>query len=310
MKKYIQPILTALGYYTIKKKWRWHQYITRLQKEDAHRKAEAMAWIEAIDQRLLPEVKKGGNVTVSLTSHSKRVTDFAPFAIYSIFHQTIMPNRIVLNINQEKWTDENLPELIKKLQIAGLEVNLCEDVGPHTKLLPALEKYPDDIIITVDDDIYYDKYLIEDLMTEYRLHASCVVCRDALVIGITPLGLLPYSDWQVATTNDTSHKLPLGVNGVLYAPHVFNKEVSNKSVYSHLCSKADDIWFMIQEVLQDIPVYVTSVSHHRGSSSVDHRNEYVEKGSNALHFQNTQHGGNDMQLSNLIEHYNLMFKLK
>ena len=135
MKKIIQPILTAIGYYKLKAKWRWRQNLAYWQKIDAQRKAEATAWIEAIDHRLLPEVKKSGNVTVSLTSHSKRVVDFAPFAIYSIFQQTELPNRIVLNINQDKWNEENLPELIKKLMIAGLEVNFCEDVGPHTNRL-------------------------------------------------------------------------------------------------------------------------------------------------------------------------------
>ena len=112
IKNILQPILSVIGYYSIKKKWRWHQYITRLQKEDAIRKAEATAWIEAIEHRLLPDVKETENLTVSLTSHGKRVADFAPFAIYSIFQQKVLPNRIVLNINQEKWNDGNQPESV------------------------------------------------------------------------------------------------------------------------------------------------------------------------------------------------------
>ena len=43
MKKYFRHLLKAIGYYTIKSKWRWHQYITRLQKADAIRKKEAIA---------------------------------------------------------------------------------------------------------------------------------------------------------------------------------------------------------------------------------------------------------------------------
>ena len=309
MKQYMQPILKAIGYYDVKTKWRWHQYISALQKADAERKAEAIAWIKVINHRLLPQVKKSGNVTVSLTSHSKRVSDFAPFAIYSIFHQTVLPNRIVLNINQDKWNEDNLPELIKKLQVAGLEVNFCEDVGPHTKLLPAMQRYPEDVIITVDDDIYYDETLLFDLLTEYHLHApNCVICRDALVVGVRGGEVLPYAQWNEANPSDELPILPLGVSGVLYAPHIFSKEVFNKDVFLSLCSHADDVWFMVQEQLDEISVYIVKESHHRAIQSVDHKNEYVAEGSSALHFQNMELGGNDKQLAELIKYYNVCFK--
>ena len=308
MKKYIQPILKALGYYSIKKKWRWHQYITRLQKEDAIRKAEATAWIEAIDHRLLPDVKKQDNVTVSLTSHSKRVADFAPFAIYSIFHQTVLPNRIVLNINREKWTDDNLPELIKKLQIAGLEVNLCEDVGPHTKLLSALQKFPDDIIITVDDDVYYGAELVEELMRGYLESSKlAVVARWAGVIQFKEGKMLPYTCWPDANGNEPTDSFysPLGVAGVLYPPHIFSDEVFDKSVFFKYCKRADDIWFTIQEFIHHVPVYYLKDTKWRHNVSVNHYAEYVENNSDALHFQNVECGMNDVQLNNLIEYYHI-----
>lgn len=307
MKKYIQPILKAFGYYKLKSKWRWHQYITRLQKEDAKRKAEATIRIEAIDHRLLPDIQANENITVSLTSHGKRVDNFAPFAIYSIFHQTILPNRIVLNINQEKWSDDNLPELIKKLQIAGLEVNLCEDVGPHTKLLPVLEKYPDDIIITVDDDVYYENSLIADLIADYHKKTEpCVICKSALVVGNEGSAILPYSQWPTATSENAQGQLisPHGFCGVLYAPHIFSEEIFNKSVYQTLCKYADDIWFSVMEIREHIPVHLSSRPNHN-MVEVDHYNEYVAQNSDALHFANAEGGRNDEQLKALVDYYGL-----
>ena len=306
MKKYLQTILKVIGYYNIKSKWRWHQYISRLQKEDAARKAEALAWIEAIDHRMLPDVKKKDNVTVSLTSHGKRVADFAPFAIYSIFHQTVLPHRIVLNINREKWTEDNLPELVKKLQIAGLEVNLCEDVGPHTKLLPTMEKYPDDVIITVDDDVYYDKGLIAGLLADYRQkNEPCVICKSALVVGLREGEILPYSKWKLAEDQTLDSLLsPYGFCGVLYAPHVFTKEVFNKAVYQKLCKFADDIWFTVMEIREHIPVYLSS-KHCADILYVDHSNEFDVLNSDALHFSNDGQGRNDIQLAALVEYYKL-----
>lgn len=307
IKNILQLILKAFGYYSIKKKWRWHQYITRLQKEDATRKAVAMGWIDAIDHRLLPDVKETENVTVSLTSHGKRVADFAPFAIYSIFQQNVLPNRIVLNINQEKWNDDNLPELIKKLQIAGLEVNFCEDVGPHTKLLPALQKYPDDVIITVDDDVYYDHNMIEDLISDYKKKSNpCVICKSALVVSTENGEFLPYTQWPMATKEISAEKLisPHGFCGVLYAPHIFSEEIFYKSVYQSLCKYADDIWFSVMEIKEHIPVYLSSIPKH-DVIYVDHYNEYVPTNSDALYFQNAGEGRNNVQLAALVEHYHL-----
>ena len=305
-KQIAQPILEAIGYYKIKSKWRWHQYISQLQKEDAKRKAEATAWIEAINHRLLPDTKAKDNITVSLTSHGKRVADFAPFAIYSIFHQTVLPNRIVLNINEEKWNDENLPDLIKRLQIAGLEVNLCEDVGPHTKLLPALQKYPDDIIITVDDDVYYENGLIADLIADYHQKSEpCIICKSALVVGSKEGVILPYSQWKRAENPSTEKLLsPYGFCGVLYSPHVFSQEVFNKAVYQTYCKNADDIWFSVIEIKEHIPVYLSLKPNHN-IVDVDHCNEYVANNSDALHFSNDGLGKNDEQLAALVEYYKL-----
>ena len=307
MKKYIQQLLNALGYYKLKAKWRWHQYIARLQKEDAKRKAEATAWIEAIDHRLLPKLKGTGNVTVSLTSHGKRVENFAPFAIYSIFHQTVLPNRIMLNINQDKWNEDNLPDLIKKLQIAGLEVNFCEDVGPHTKLLPAIQKYPEDVVITVDDDIYYDKELVEELVNTRKVSGkmNVVVCRTAKEISFRDGKMLPYSHWPEANPYSKACLSPYGWSGMLYSPHCFTDEVFNKSVYLTLCPKADDIWFTIMELIGNVPIVMVKNTHWTGNGDVNHTNEYVAKNSDALHFQNAENGGNDVQLAKLIEYYDL-----
>lgn len=307
IKQIVQPFLSSIGYYKLKSKWRWHQYISRLQKEDAARKAEAMAWIEAIDHRLLPDVKKKDNVTISLTSHGKRVADFAPFAIYSIFHQTVLPNRIVLNINEERWTEDSLPDLIKKLQIAGLEVNFCEDVGPHTKLLPALEKYPDDIIITVDDDVYYEDCLIEDLLADYQKQSElCVISKSALVVSYKDGTFLPYTQWPMATPETPQEALisPHGFCGVLYAPHIFSNEIFNKSVYREICKYADDIWFSMMEIKEHIPVYLSSKPMH-DVVYVNHYNEYVPTNSDALYFQNAGEGRNNVQLAALVEYYKL-----
>ena len=304
----IRPILRALGYYTIKAKWRKHQMISRLMEEDVRRIEKLKTEILAINHRILPGLSEK-NVTVSLTSHGKRVEQYAAFAIYSMLTQSELPNRIVLNIDQNQWTQDNLPELIKKLQVAGLEVNLCEDVGPHTKFLPTLEKYSDDIIITIDDDICYGAETLKVLLEEYRNSDwKTIICHEAAEIMRDESGyLLPYSQWKTAKIADKAQSRqysPMGFRGVLYPPHIFSNEIFNRKVYGELCPKADDIWFTIMEERENItvkPIINDEVTY----DDLDHRNEYIAENSDALHFTNNALGYNDVQLMALCKYYGL-----
>lgn len=308
MKKYIQPILKAIGYYKVKSKWRIRQTARRWQKEDAERNAKVRQEIYAIDKRILPAVQKSGNITVSLTSHGSRLERVAPYAIYSILQQTVLPNRIVLNIDQTQWNDDNLPELIKKLMVAGLEINYCEDVGPHTKLLPTLEKYPEDIVITVDDDIIYERVMVEELIRGYHeSDKKAIVTRWAVLIIFKDGKMQPYSIWPESSPSDPIDTLygPLGVAGVLYPPHIFTDEVFNKAVYRKLCKTADDIWYTIQAYINHIPVYYLRDTIWTANHPVDRYAEYVEQDSDALHFHNIENGHNDVQLKNLIDYYHI-----
>lgn len=304
----IQPILKASGYYKIKAKWRKHQMISRLMKEDRQRIEKLRNEILTINHRILPRLGEE-NITISLTSHGKRVERYAAYAIYSILTQSELPNRIVLNINRNQWAQDNLPELIKKLEIAGLEVNFCEDVGPHTKLLPTLEKYPNDIIITIDDDIFYGTETLKVLLDEYRMSdGETIICHEAAEIMRDEFGnLLPYSQWTTATIaaeEKSGQYSPMGFRGVLYPPHIFSQEIFNRKVYGELCPKADDIWFTIMEVRENIavkPIVNESVTY----DDIDHRNEYIAESSDALHFTNNALGYNDVQLMALCKYYGL-----
>lgn len=304
-----QPILQTIGYYALKSMWRHRQMINRLVDEDQRRVERLKKEILTITSRILPDIKENDNVTVSLTSHGRRVEQYAAYAIYSILTQKILPNRIVLNINREKWTEDSLPDLIKKLQIAGLEVNLCEDVGPHTKLLPALEKYPDDVIITIDDDIFYGPDTLRILLAEYRHSDSkTVICLGSMNIKRDEDGhLLSYSEW---TDTNATHNAevglysPMGFRGVLYPPHIFSEEIFNREVYGKYCPKADDIWFTVMEIIDKIAV--KPIEHKDAiSDDLDHRNEYVSQNSDALHFLNDALGQNDVQIKALCDYYGL-----
>ena len=112
-------------------------------------------------------------IIASLTSYSARI-HIVPYIIASILKQAIKPDKIILWLGREKFPDEKLPKIFDKLKACGVEIKFREDIGPHTKYFYAMQEYPEDIIITFDDDTIYRDFIIEKLYKAYAEHPSCV----------------------------------------------------------------------------------------------------------------------------------------
>ena len=119
-----------------------------------------------------PSLKPSANsvsITVSLTTYPARVK-WLPVVIGSILRQTRQPNRIVVYLSKEQFENDKI-RVLKTLRKQGVEVVFeNNDMRSHKKYLYAFISYPDDVIITIDDDIVYDKRMIEDLYNSYLKH--------------------------------------------------------------------------------------------------------------------------------------------
>lgn len=300
-------ILNRLGYYKLKAQWRkWHDR-RGIMKRDAKRLIAMQAEIAGIIARVLPETMQTGNITVSLTSYGKRVSENAAFAVLSILHQSVLPNRIVLNLDETKWNSDNLPIEIKRLLVAGLEINFCEDTGPHTKLLPVLQKYPDDIVVTIDDDILYEKTMLEDLLRGYKeTEGNSIVCREARIIEKNDNG--EYVQYTKGRNAEYGTKrvgyMPYGYKGVLYPPHIFSDVIFNKRVYREICRHADDIWFGVVEYVEKIPVYCIK-STEMSLNFVNTIEQWEPAADTCLYYENTIQGKNDIQYKAVLKYFGL-----
>ena len=105
-------------------------------------------------------------VTVSLTSYGDRVYSVC-YVIYSILMQSVQPNRIILWLSEQEYNDENLPQSLKDLRSRGVEIAYCPDYRSYKKIIPTLRKYPEDVIITIDDDVLYGHETLEYLINAY-----------------------------------------------------------------------------------------------------------------------------------------------
>jgi hypothetical protein len=184
------------------------------------------------------------DIIVSLTSYGKRIYDVA-YTIESIMQQSMKANKVILWLD-DSYKGKMLPQSLVKQQKRGLEIAFCTDLGPYKKLVPSLCRFPNDAIITVDDDAIYDYDLLERLIIPYLEDPSYIYCHRCHRMQFSEDGsILPYMQWmQNFNSNTPSHfNFATGVGGVLYPPRSLDEEVKNEKVFMDICKYNDDIWF-------------------------------------------------------------------
>lgn len=247
------------------------------------------------------------DIIVSLTTFGTRI-EKVYLPIESIMQGTILPNRIILWLSEKEYTEEQIPQTLKLQQKRGLEIRFCKDYLSYNKLIPTLAQYPDDAIITIDDDVLYEYDIVERLVNAYKQNPrSICACRMHRIVLNEENTPVTYMKWDLCISAPPKNPLnfPTGVGGVLYPPHCFNDEVLNSEVFMELCPKADDIWFYAMALLSNTPNHWVATNHPEGYYHA------FEQYSNSLSFSNTndQEKGNDVQLRRVFEKYNLYKKL-
>ncbi len=199
----------------------------------------------ALNNALLGAKKTSGSkkpkVVVSLTTYGNRINHIAPLSIASLFNQTVMPDRIVLWLAH----GEKLTKALKKLSNLGLEIRYTKDIKSYKKLIPALEKYPNSIIITVDDDVIYPVDWLEKTLDTAKKNPKSVIFNRGRQVLINNGKIEQYDKWPILESNITNSSLmlPTGVGGVLYPQGSLDKRVFDESLFMSLANHGDDIWF-------------------------------------------------------------------
>lgn len=124
--------------------------------------------------------KNQANVIVSLTSYGRRVEKcVAYYTICSLLRQNIQPKRIILWLAENEWSDEKLPARLLRLKSKGLEIMYYKDIRSYKKLIPTLKFYPNQDIITVDDDMMYSADTVQALVEEHKRYPKDIICLNA-----------------------------------------------------------------------------------------------------------------------------------
>lgn len=198
--------------------------------------------------------KRNQKLIVSLTSYAHRV-DTVYLTILSIFEQSIKADKVVLYLNEDDYNMETIPISLKMLISRGLEIVFCRDIKSYKKLIYSLKSFPNDLIVTADDDAIYPNNWLRELYEAYLSEPQYIHCHKIHYIGLNNDGtMLPYKEWDLTSKAPmpSFRALPVGIGGVLYFPGSLNAEVFNENVFMSICPTADDVWFKAMSLLNNV----------------------------------------------------------
>lgn len=241
--------------------------------------------------KLNASFKTNKRVIVSLTSFPIRINKVW-LVIESILRQKHKPDKIILWLSKDQFSSlDSLPKNLISLKKRGLEIRLCDNnIRSHKKYYYAFKEYPNDIVITIDDDIIYSPKLLTNLILLSNDFPESICCNHASEILIEAEQLCSYVKWKSVGSKiiNTNKLMPIGVGGVLYPPNSLSDNVFDIDVFSNYCFLADDIWLNIMARLKN-----TKVSK---SSYESHYLPIMYKSNKTLNSKNVDEGLNDKQL--------------
>ena len=267
-----------------------------------------IVWISLMPKKPLAKVEGNNHpcLVVTLTSYGRRAATTVIHVLKSLLLQTHRPDRIILWLDDVNFSSENVPlKLAKFCYKYGVEIRFCEDIRSYKKLVPTLKLCPDDILVTVDDDLVYKRGFLKSLYEAHLETPAEILCTLAHSPKVKGNEFLPYKEWgQNITRMGTSPVFPLGGAGTLYPPYSLYKDVVNKELFMKLAPQADDIWFWAMAVMAGTKHRLVNFGY--SFYQIDLLYQKLHKNS-SLMSSNLHKDNNDVQIRNIMENYDELF---
>lgn len=190
-------------------------------------------------------------IILSLTSFPKRYNRLH-VVMKSLLRQTVKPDYVILYLYEDEA--KNLPISLTALTKFGMEiVKVDRNLMPHKKYYYAMQAFPNDCVITVDDDFIYPDNLVEELLKWHELKPHCIVAARARKMNFDENGqLLPYRQCRIIRENVTepvSYALTTNGGGTLFPPRSLDSRVFDIDLINKLALRQDDLWLMVMQKL-------------------------------------------------------------
>lgn len=233
---------------------------------------------------------------VSFTSFPARI-DNAWIVVKTMLLQSYTPDKILLWLSKDQFPNsDSIPVSLRTLEGDIFEIRMVEgDIRSHKKYLYVFQMFPNDLIVTVDDDIFYPQNLLKGIVECHKENPDAVICNYGLYVTQSENGsLLPYKKWKRNKSLLSKDFFFGSGGGTLFQPTKLYKDVTNIELALKLTPTADDVWLNAMVRLANLPLIVRS-NNHVLSVTVEDDERLCDL--------NIGFSQNDMQINALIEYY-------
>ena len=233
---------------------------------------------------------------VSLTSIDSRVKTLH-LVIKSLLAQSYLPRKIILWLHHD--LENQLPKNLLCLESDTFQIRFRSQFSSHRKLVFSLQEFSDEIIVTCDDDIMYDKNWLQSLYESHLKFPSDIIAQECREIIVKKGKLLPYKEWTYIEAENITlpNLLPIGYGGVLYPAGAMHADTIREELYMQLAPKADDLWFKAMSLMNGVKV-------RRPLNPVKKPIPIIGAKGNSLAESNIVRDGNREQWQAICNHYN------
>lgn len=245
------------------------------------------------------EQKREQKIVISLTSFPKRINTIW-LTIETLLRQSVKPDEVILWLADSQFNGlDSLPENLLRLQKRGLTIRFCDDLRSHKKYYYALQEHPEDLVILADDDLFYPKDTVKQLLEMHKQWPEDICCMSAQVIS--PNFTSMPSQWRNPKPEEHNwqHSNQIQAytgSGTLIPPHALDSNAFDQSAIRELCPYADDLW-------------ITFMAHRNGTRVTTLKKwrsfpvTIYGTAEGSLYYINGEGKQNDVQWKNLLEHY-------
>ena len=183
-------------------------------------------------------------LAVSLTSYPQRYR-YLKKTLQTLISQSVRPNTIIVNLFESDFASLN--NSLKRLCKYGVEYRICKnDYKSYLKLVPLIGHSNYDAVITVDDDIYYPRNLIFELLSRFREDSSLIIGHRGFLADLSNESVHSWKPILEDQKSDSEIFLT-GVGGILYPAQVLEVFSGHMEDILRLAPSADDLGFFFVE---------------------------------------------------------------
>lgn len=299
-------VMSKTGLFKLKANIKKKLFFVSLILSDAKKKMIIRKKINSMQKKIIDSEICKDDIIFSVTSYGNRVKNALPYMLYSVINQTVSPKKVIVFLDNDNWNDGNLPSLLQKMKTLGIEFRYCKDIKSYKKIIPALQLFPDNPIVTMDDDFYYHPHYVEWINEAYNKSDKQTVLGQWGCIPEKKDGTyIPYNEWKDCKFGDDNSPISFYGCCCCYPPHIFDDEILKEELFMSLCPSADDIWLWAMEERQNIKRAYIKQKGNSFHISVNRIEEYDWSQKGTLMHQNVVLGKNNEQLKAVVEYYHL-----